>query len=322
MNRDYNDNTRPKIVVLNLIGSLQGSLLRIIHVSDIHFWRYSINPLKLMSKRLVGMAALALGRARRFRLERVAELVERVNSLKPDHLLITGDLTTTALPSEFLDARKALAPWLTDPHRVSVLPGNHDRYTLTAHHSRLFERHFGAYAPAARFPWVRQLDANTAILALDPTRAGLSASGKLPNRQRERAKQLLESANQKWDRLVIACHYPASVPPQFARDYAKKPLVNAATVKDWLRTIGPHLYCCGHVHAAWAFTPADIPNQLCLNAGAPLLDDHHASQPPGFLEIELENASVTVLHHAHSHGGWKAHPLAQAAGFFDANRAP
>ena len=42
-------------------------------------------------------------------------------------------------------------------------------------------------------------------------------------------------------------------------------MINAAEVRDWLGGIGPHLYCCGHVHAAWAFRPPTIPNQLCLN---------------------------------------------------------
>ena len=71
--------------------------LRIVHLSDIHFWRYALNPLRLLSKRFLGIASLLLGARRRFRLERVPELVARVKSLEADHILITGDLTTTAL---------------------------------------------------------------------------------------------------------------------------------------------------------------------------------------------------------------------------------
>ena len=37
--------------------------MRIVHLSDIHFWRYAFNPLRLMSKRLTGMVALVAGRA-------------------------------------------------------------------------------------------------------------------------------------------------------------------------------------------------------------------------------------------------------------------
>ncbi|MHC5544227.1 metallophosphoesterase, partial [Singulisphaera rosea] len=79
--------------------------MRIVHLSDIHVWRYAFNPLRLMNKRAVGMLELVTGRARKFRLERLHEVVARVVGLAPDHILITGDLTTTALPDEFRDAR-------------------------------------------------------------------------------------------------------------------------------------------------------------------------------------------------------------------------
>ena len=68
---------------------------------------------------------------------------------------------------------------------------------------------------------------------------------------------------------------------------------NAEDVARWLAGIGPHLYCCGHVHAAWAFVPDAIPGQLCLNAGAPLLRDPTGLRPPGFLEIVLHGPGVT-----------------------------
>ncbi len=81
--------------------------LRIIHLSDIHIWRYAFNPLRLLNKRAVGMFSLLAGRASRFRLERLHEVVARVLDLAPDHVLITGDLTTTALADEFREARAA-----------------------------------------------------------------------------------------------------------------------------------------------------------------------------------------------------------------------
>ena len=93
-------------------------------------------------------------------------------SLNPDHILITGDLTTTALPAEFRACRWELGPWLQDPQKTTIIPGNHDRYTLGAHRDRRFEQYFGKFAPASSYPWLRYLDADTAILGLDPTRPG------------------------------------------------------------------------------------------------------------------------------------------------------
>ena len=165
--------------------------LRIVHLSDIHLWRYVFNPLLLMNKRAFGMVALVAGRARKFRLERLHDVVERVKGLKPDHVLITGDLTTTALPAEFQAARTALAELLVESDRVTVIPGNHDRYTTGAVRHQAFEEWFGAFAPPGPYPWLRWLDGGTAVLGLDPTRTHITASGRMPDDQLERAKGLL-----------------------------------------------------------------------------------------------------------------------------------
>ena len=154
--------------------------MRIIQLSDVHVWRYSYNPFHLFNKRVIGTASLLAGRASNFRLERLDSVVERIQSLQADHLLITGDLTTTALPAEFRDAREALADLLVDPSRVSIIPGNHDRYTDGSVRRRQYEKHFGEFAPSETFPWLRPLDADTAILGLDPTRAHISARGLMP----------------------------------------------------------------------------------------------------------------------------------------------
>jgi hypothetical protein len=229
--------------------------------------------------------------------------------------LITGDLTTTALPAEFRRARAALADLLADPGRVTIVPGNHDRYTLYAHRSRRFERYFGEFAPEPSFPWLRGLGPGTAILGLDPTRAGITASGKLSLIQLARAQEIIATAS-PIDRLMIACHYPSAVPSDLEHEYAHKHLVNRATLAGWLRTIGPHIYCCGHLHTAWAFRPGDIPNQLSLNAGAPLMRDRTGLNPPGFLEIALEGPSVVVQHHAWTPAGWQVRVLYESASFF------
>jgi 3',5'-cyclic AMP phosphodiesterase CpdA len=290
--------------------------VRIVHLSDIHFWQYAFNPLRLMSKRLAGMASLLAGRARRFRLAGVPRLVERVRRLEPDHILITGDLTTTALPDEFRAARRALADWLGDPGRATVIPGNHDRYTWWAHRSRRFERFFGEFAPRHRYPWLRQIDPITAILGLDPTQAAVTARGRLAPSQLAEARELVAAAGPRATRLIVACHYPVAVPDRYERDLASKRLLDARELRQWLATIGPHLYCCGHVHATWAHRPVDLPGQLCLNPGAPLLRAHAGQHQPGFLEIALDGGDVTVNHHAWIEPSWEVRSLLHEPGFF------
>jgi 3',5'-cyclic AMP phosphodiesterase CpdA len=292
--------------------------VRIVHLSDIHFWQYVFNPLRLMSKRVVGMTALLAGRSRRFHLGGVARLVDQVRRLDPDHILITGDLTTTALPDEFRAARAALGGWLHDPGRVTIIPGNHDRYTWWAHRSRRFERYFGEFAPRLAFPWLRWLDPATAILGLDPTRSGISASGKLPSIQAAEARRLIANAGVRLERLIIACHYPVAVPSGFEGELARKPMVNAEDLRSWLRTIGPHLFCCGHVHAAWSYRPREVPDQICINPGPPLLPRHFGHNHPGFAEIRLDGKDVTVDHHAWTGEAWERQSLSSDRAFFDA----
>ncbi|WP_435006889.1 metallophosphoesterase family protein [Tundrisphaera lichenicola] len=294
--------------------------MRIIHLSDIHVWRYSYNPLRLMNKRAVGMADLLRGRAGKFRLERLEAVVERAVSLQADHILITGDLTTTALSSEFDEAREALSPLLHDPARATVLPGNHDRYTSGSVRTRQFEATFGSFAPSDRFPWLRYIDSETAILGLDPTRSHLSAKGLLPSTQLEMARDMLASQTTPPRRLIVACHYPIDAPPAHAEELHFKRMRNAPDVAAWLATLEPHLYCCGHVHAAWAFPSPSVPGQVCLNAGAPLLRDKTGLRPPGFLEIELHDRDVSVLHHAWHADAWEVRPIFQDPAFFPARR--
>ncbi len=265
--------------------------------------------------------ALLAGRSRRFRLERLDAVVDRVLELRPDHVLITGDLTTTSLPSEFTEAYRRLGRLFERPERVTIVPGNHDRYTLRAARKGWFEDTFGEFMPRRGFPWLRTLDDHTVILGLDPTRAHLTASGRLP-RQHIRMAQVFLNIYRP-HRLIVACHYPLAAPAGHKAELRRKALVNAKEVASWLSTVGPHLYCCGHVHAAWAFRPEEVPGQLCLNAGAPLLRDRTGRCPPGFLQIDLIEDVVDVTHHAWTGSEWSVFPLVLAARHFEAaRRAP
>ena len=179
--------------------------MRIVHLSDIHFWQYAFNPLRLMSKRLAGMVALLAGRARRFRLAGVPRLVERVRQPRagphPDHRRPDDDGAAGRVPGGAAGAGGLAGR----PGRVTVIPGNHDRYTWWAHRSRRFEKFFGEFAPRREYPWLRPLDPDTAILGLDPTRAGGHRAGKLPPEQlaaAQRARRGRRPAGRAADRRL------------------------------------------------------------------------------------------------------------------------
>jgi 3',5'-cyclic AMP phosphodiesterase CpdA len=288
--------------------------MRLIHLSDLHFWRFETDPALLMNKRLVGMLSLAAGRARRFRLERWGSVVGRARELKPDHILITGDLTTTALEAEFEDALNAVRMLSTDPNQVTVIPGNHDRYTTEADRARRFESYFGPYMGGPAFPWIRRPDSDLAILGLDPTRSHLSARGFLPAGQLDAAKRLVADVSSAC-RLIVACHYPLTAPtPALRRELWAKRLVNSTAVEEWLQTIGRHIYCCGHVHESWAHRPSTIPGQIALNPGPPLMASNRPGFEPGFLELDLKPEPVRVIRHRWNSGDWRSDDVPIPAG--------
>jgi 3',5'-cyclic AMP phosphodiesterase CpdA len=262
------------------------------------------------------MVELVTRRARKFRLERLKAVVDRVLSLGADHILISGDLTTTALPAEFRAARAALAELLVDSDRVTVVPGNHDRYTTGSVRHRAFEEWFGAFAPPMPYPWLRHLDDETAVLGLDATRSHISATGLLPPEQLAAARALIADPSSRPRRLIVACHYPLAAPPAYEKELSHKRMKNAADVAGWLAGVGPHLFCCGHVHAAWAFVPRALPDEVCLNAGAPLLRDPTGLRPPGFLEVTLHDRGVSAIHHAWVGDAWETRALYQNPAFF------
>src|SRR5262249_51636786 len=154
--------------------------------------------------------------------------------LRPDHLLITGDLTTTALPAEFRQARDLLAPLLGDPARVTILPGNHDRATDRAYRLRRFEEAFGEFMPRPTFPWLRALNEDTAILGLDPTRSHFSPRGRLPEAQLSEARALTADPARRPRRLIVACHYPVVAPRNYVGELHFKRISNDHEILDWL----------------------------------------------------------------------------------------
>ena len=84
-------------------------------------------------------------------------------------------------------------------------------------------------------------------------------------------------------------------------------MINARPSAAGSATLGPHLYCCGHVHAAWAFGPPRSPTSSA-STRAPLLRGHSGLRP-GFLEIELDGPDVSVHHHAWTGEAWEVQML-------------
>ena len=98
------------------------------HLSDPHLTSLrNIRARDLLNKRALGYLSWRLHRRFEYRGEVLAALVRDLRCIRPEHVIITGDLTHLGLPCEFLEAKKWLH-FLGPPSQVTVIPGNHDAY--------------------------------------------------------------------------------------------------------------------------------------------------------------------------------------------------
>ena len=150
----------------------------IIHISDLHFHTYPQYFREWKSKRILGAANLLARRNRQFPLERAKRLVKKIQEMKWDHLVISGDLTQLALERGFSRARETLEPLLQDPERVTIVPGNHDRYVRQPAGIDLFSQYFGEFFGSEEVH-LRKLKGNWVIVGWDSAHPNdwLSAAG-------------------------------------------------------------------------------------------------------------------------------------------------
>lgn len=181
---------------------------RIAHVTDIH-WTLRPGMGSLASKRLLQQANQVLGRrATHFSLDVQSALMEHLVELAPDAVFITGDLTTTALGTEFALARASLDPVLTR-FPTLIIPGNHDVYTRGSHRSQrmstTFREWMGLDTDAA--PVARLDVGDVTLLGLDPTRPHpILSSGRVPPDQLVALSEQLDDAAGR--AVVLGLHYP------------------------------------------------------------------------------------------------------------------
>lgn len=107
------------------------------HLSDPHLSSLeSVKLHQLLSKRVLGYLSWKLHRRAEHRREVLDAMVRDLSVTRPDHIVITGDLTHLGLPSEF----RQVSHWLQSverPTRLTLVPGNHDAYVRAPYHRTL-----------------------------------------------------------------------------------------------------------------------------------------------------------------------------------------
>jgi 3',5'-cyclic AMP phosphodiesterase CpdA len=180
---------------------------RIAHITDVH-WMAHPTLSQMPFKRLLGSLNLYLrGRHTHFSPRVQASLMQHLLDLKPDALVVSGDLTAQALASEFQMAKEALGPVMSVTPTF-LIPGNHDVYTQGAKKSGRMAQFFGAnmYQRGALQLWDHP---NWLIIGLDASRPHpILASGCVPDDQLDALSALLSKDPAPERPILLVLHYP------------------------------------------------------------------------------------------------------------------
>jgi 3',5'-cyclic AMP phosphodiesterase CpdA len=236
-------------------------------MTDVHFLGPSTLRGKL-GKRSLGLANLYL-KGRRHYFDASTVVPEAIgDALKhgPDLFCLTGDVTAMSSPSEFAEGRSAFAP-LLDTLPSVVIPGNHDIYTSGAQREARMEKTFGPFmaggtwqegrwtgAPpldgAAPFP-TRFRVGFVDIIATNPCRPGLHASGRFPDGALQTAEELVAESRAAGQVVIYMLHYPLLEPDGAPYKHSGHALEDLDDVLASLKRVPPHLILHGHKHIAF-----------------------------------------------------------------------
>ncbi|MCK5834548.1 MAG: metallophosphoesterase [Lentisphaeria bacterium] len=102
--------------------------MKIIHFSDPHLGLWPRGGSSFFDKRLVGALNYFLFRRSHFDLNVLQMAIDTTLTLKPQVVVISGDITSTGTPEEFELACEYLKPLVEADLKLIYIPGNHDAY--------------------------------------------------------------------------------------------------------------------------------------------------------------------------------------------------
>lgn len=189
---------------------------------------------------LVHLSDLHFGRVDAAVLE---PLCRRVAELRPDVVVVSGDLTQRARPAQFREARQFLDRL---PQPQVVVPGNHDvpLYNLLLR----FVRPLGGYRRhISENVEPHHVDEEVAVVGMNTARSYIFKGGTIARRQLERLRARLCDLPREVVRIVVT-HHPLDLPEGgSARDLVGR----ARRAMALFAHCGADLLLSGHMHAGF-----------------------------------------------------------------------
>jgi 3',5'-cyclic AMP phosphodiesterase CpdA len=250
---------------------------RLVHLSDLHFGAHD---------------------------EKLVESVERrIDELKPDLVVISGDFTQRAKTEQFKEACRFLERLQHSGHEVLGVPGNHD--------VPLYDVLRRFLSPLARYR--RFIDENLcpfvelpglAVLGINTARSLTFKDGRI-NEDQVRFIRDTFSRTPKDSFRVLVTHHPLFALPvgeEVARAIGRQELA-----LDAIQEAGVDMLLAGHNHHASTHSASDLVTRaggaLVVQAGT-ATSTRLREQEQSFNCIDVADASVTIIVNAWKDGGF------------------
>jgi 3',5'-cyclic-AMP phosphodiesterase len=188
-------------------------------------------------------------------------ILEALREAAVDHLVVTGDLTLSAEPREFERAAELLRPW-AEAGKLTVVPGNHDVWTVDSVETGRFLRAIGPDGRGMRkaapsYPHVAPLGDDAVLVALDSARWGDApheTPGRLGSEQLKAARELVKTHEKRGKAVLLAFHHHVVLPPERVPSdahVARMPLADADQVVRLVAELPVAAVLHGHRHTAF-----------------------------------------------------------------------
>lgn len=237
----------------------------LVHLSDVHF----------------GRADLAT----------VRPLVEAIERIQPNLVVVSGDLTQRARPSQFREARRFLDLL---PQPQLIVPGNHDVPLLN-----VAARFLTPLANYRRFITTDLepcfIDDEMAVQGLNTARSFTWKNGRINAAQVATVRRRFEALSPGVVKIVVT-HHPLDLPSRFGDEH----LVGRATeLMPTLAQCGVDVFLAGHYHISHTGDtttryPIDSYSALVVQAGTTTSSRLRAEEPNAFNLLHVAANEIVV----------------------------
>ena len=209
-----------------------------------------------------------------FREQIFEKVIHEVNSLNPDAVVITGDLTNEGLKEQYEKCKTLISK--INAEKIIAISGNHD-YRNTGY------LHFKKYFP---FQTINELDDNVVLVTLGTARPDRD-EGEVGYRQTLWLERTMKKYQNKT--TILAMHHHLIGIPDTGSD--RLTIIDAGDVLRATLDSNVNLVLCGHKHRPWLW---DFNNLLIANAGSV-----SSERVRGFFEnsyniIKIEDGNISV----------------------------